>query len=100
VRVGARLTAERLAAVLDTSSATTMLAGARPLAGGSSHRKRLIRDRPIIDFLQKTCPSTLMKVAPFSNITKVVYFLMALDPAPLTWLESLGSNSINSWERL
>jgi hypothetical protein len=25
---------------------------------------------------------------------------MALDPAPLTWLESLGSNSIDSWERL
>jgi hypothetical protein len=25
---------------------------------------------------------------------------MALDPAPLTWLESLSSNSIDSWERL
>jgi hypothetical protein len=25
---------------------------------------------------------------------------MALDPAPLTWLESLSSNSTNSWERL
>jgi hypothetical protein len=25
---------------------------------------------------------------------------MALDPAPLTWLESLGRNSIDSWERL
>jgi hypothetical protein len=25
---------------------------------------------------------------------------MALDPAPLTWLESLDSNSIDSWERL
>jgi hypothetical protein len=25
---------------------------------------------------------------------------MALVPAPLTWLESLGSNSIYSWERL
>jgi hypothetical protein len=25
---------------------------------------------------------------------------MALDPAPLTWLESLSNNSINSWEGL
>jgi hypothetical protein len=25
---------------------------------------------------------------------------MALDPAPLTWLESLNNNSINSWEQL
>jgi hypothetical protein len=25
---------------------------------------------------------------------------MALDPAPLTWLESLSNNSIDSWERL
>jgi hypothetical protein len=50
VRVRARPTAERLEAVLDTSSAMTMLAGARPLAGGSSHRKGVIHDRPIIDF--------------------------------------------------
>jgi hypothetical protein len=63
VRVGARLTAERLAAVLDINSAITMLAGARPLAGGSSHRKGVIRGRPIIDFLQRTCISTSMKVA-------------------------------------
>jgi hypothetical protein len=25
---------------------------------------------------------------------------MALDPTPLTWLESLSNNSIDSWERL
>jgi hypothetical protein len=25
---------------------------------------------------------------------------MALDPAPLTWLESLSNNSIDSWEQL
>jgi hypothetical protein len=39
VRVGARLTAEGLAVVLDISPATTTttLAGARPLVGGSSH---------------------------------------------------------------
>jgi hypothetical protein len=63
VRVEVRLTAERLAAILDTSSATTTLAGARLLAGGSSHRKGVIRGRPIIDLLQRTCASTSMKVA-------------------------------------
>jgi hypothetical protein len=63
VRVEVRFTAERLAAILDTSSATTTLAGAKPLAGGSSHRKGVIRDRPIIDLLQRTCASTSMKVA-------------------------------------
>jgi hypothetical protein len=64
VRVGARLTAERLAVVLDISPATTTttLAGARPLAGGSSHLQGVTRDRPIIDLLQKTCASTSMKV--------------------------------------
>jgi hypothetical protein len=44
------------------------------------------------------CYSTAIEVAGGSNVTKVVYFQMALDPAPLTWLESLGSNSIDSWE--
>jgi hypothetical protein len=46
------------------------------------------------------CYSTAIEVAGWSNITKVVYFPMALDPAPLTWLESLSNNSIDSWERL
>jgi hypothetical protein len=63
VRVEVRLTAERLAAVLDTSSAMTTLAEARLLAGGSSHHKGIIRGRPIIDLLQRTCASTSMKVA-------------------------------------
>jgi hypothetical protein len=44
--------------------------------------------------------STAIVVAGGSNITKVVYFPMALDPAPLTWLESLSNNSIDSWEWL
>jgi hypothetical protein len=35
-----------------------------------------------------------------SSSTKVIYFLMALDPVPLTWLESLSNNSIDSWEGL
>jgi hypothetical protein len=63
VRVGARLTAERLAVVLDISPATTttMLAGVRPLAGGSSHPQEVTRDRPIINLLQKICASTSMK---------------------------------------
>jgi hypothetical protein len=46
------------------------------------------------------CYCTAIEVAGGSNITKVVYFPMALDPAPLTWLESLSNNSIDSWERL
>jgi hypothetical protein len=46
------------------------------------------------------CYSMAIEVAGGSNITKVVYFPMALDPALLTWLESLSSNSIDSWERL
>jgi hypothetical protein len=63
VRVGARLTAERLAVALDFSLAirTTTLAGARLLAGGSSHLQGVTRDRPIIDLLQKTNARTLMK---------------------------------------
>jgi hypothetical protein len=44
--------------------------------------------------------STAIEVAGGSNITKVVYFPMALDPALLTWWESLSNNSIDSWERL
>jgi hypothetical protein len=46
------------------------------------------------------CYSTAIEVAGGSNITKVVYFPMALDPASLTWLESLSNNSIDSWEWL
>jgi hypothetical protein len=44
--------------------------------------------------------SIAIEVAGGSNITKVVYFPMALDPVPLTWLGSLNNNSINSWEQL
>jgi hypothetical protein len=65
VRVGARLTAERLADALDLSPATTTrtLTGARPLVGGSSHFQGVTRDRPIIGLLEKTCASILMKAA-------------------------------------
>jgi hypothetical protein len=35
-----------------------------------------------------------------SNTIKVIYFLMALESALLTWLESLKPDSINSWEDL
>jgi hypothetical protein len=64
-RAGARLTAERLAFALDLSPATTTttLVRARPLAGGSSHLQGVTHDRTIIDLLQKTCASTLMKAA-------------------------------------
>jgi hypothetical protein len=48
----ARLTLERQAAVLDLSAATTtMLAGVRPLVGGSSHLQWVTHDRPIIGVL-------------------------------------------------
>jgi hypothetical protein len=63
-RAEARLTAERQAAILDHSAATTItLAGVRLLAGGSSHLQEVICDKPIIGLLQKTCASTSMKVA-------------------------------------
>jgi hypothetical protein len=44
--------------------------------------------------------STAIEGAGGSNTTKVVYFPMALEPAPLTWLESLPNDSIDSWEGL
>jgi hypothetical protein len=61
----ARLTVERQAAVLDLSAATTttMLAGVRPLAGGSSHLQGVTRDRPIIGLFQKTCANESIKDA-------------------------------------
>jgi hypothetical protein len=31
---------------------------------------------------------------------KVIYFLMALEPAPLTWLEGLPTNTIDTWDDL
>jgi hypothetical protein len=46
------------------------------------------------------CYSTAIEVAGGSNITKVIYFLMALDSALPMWLESLSNNSIDSWEQL
>jgi hypothetical protein len=46
------------------------------------------------------CYSMAIEVAGGLNITKVIYFSMALDPTLLTWLESLSSNSIDSRERL
>jgi hypothetical protein len=46
------------------------------------------------------CYSTAIEFAGGSNNTKVIYFPMALDPAQLTWLESLSNNSIDSWEQL
>ncbi|RLN40988.1 retrotransposon protein, putative, Ty3-gypsy subclass [Panicum miliaceum] len=46
------------------------------------------------------CYSTAIEVTGGTNTTKVVYFPMALETAPLTWLESLTKNSIDSWEQL
>ena len=44
--------------------------------------------------------STAINVAGGDTNTKVLYFPMALEPAPLTWLESLMRESIHSWEDL
>jgi len=35
-----------------------------------------------------------------SNDMKVIYFPMALEPAPLIWLEGLAPNTIDTWEDL
>jgi hypothetical protein len=37
-----------------------------------------------------------IEVASVSYATKVIYFPMALETAPLTWLESLRKDSIDS----
>jgi len=42
--------------------------------------------------------STAVNVAGGDTNTKVLYFPMALEPAPLTWLESLGRKSIHPWD--
>ena len=44
--------------------------------------------------------STAIEVAIGTNSTKVIYFPMALEPAPLTWLEGLKWDTIHSWEDL
>ena len=44
--------------------------------------------------------STAIEVAGGTNSTKVIYFPMALEPAPLTWLEGLKRDTIHSWEDL
>ena len=44
--------------------------------------------------------SIAISVAGGHTNTKVLYFPMALEPAPLTWLESLARESIHSWDDL
>ena len=44
--------------------------------------------------------STVVSVAGGDTNTKVLYFPMDLEPAPLTWLESLARESIHSWDDL
>jgi hypothetical protein len=39
------------------------------------------------------CYSIAIEVSGGSNSTKALYFTVALEPAPLTWLESLKPNS-------
>ena len=44
--------------------------------------------------------STAVSVVGGDTNNKVLYFPMALEPAPLTWLESLVCESIHSWDDL
>ncbi|RLM62141.1 GAG-POL precursor [Panicum miliaceum] len=46
------------------------------------------------------CYSVAIEVSWGSSSTKALYFPVALDSAPLAWLESLKPNSIDSWEDL
>jgi hypothetical protein len=46
------------------------------------------------------CYSVSIEVSGGSNSTKALYFPVALEFAPLTWLESLKPNSIDPWEDL
>jgi hypothetical protein len=46
------------------------------------------------------CYSVTIKVSSGSNSTKALYFPVALESTPLTWLESLKPNSIDSWDHL
>jgi hypothetical protein len=64
-KAAASLIVERQAAALNLSEAitTTMLAGVRPLAGGSSHLQEATHDNPIIGILQKICAREPMKDA-------------------------------------
>jgi hypothetical protein len=63
-RAEAKLTAERQAAILDLSAATTtMLVGVKLPAGDSSHLREVTRDRPITGLFQKICASISMKAA-------------------------------------
>ena len=41
-----------------------------------------------------------LKLKGGTNSTKAIYFPMALELAPLTWLESLKRDTIHSWEDL
>ena len=44
--------------------------------------------------------STAINVVGGDTATKVLYFAMVLETAPITWLESLKLESIHSWEDL
>ena len=46
------------------------------------------------------CYSLAVQAAGGSDDTKVIHFPVCMEPAPLTWLESLKPNSIDSWSNL
>ena len=46
------------------------------------------------------CYSLAVQAAGGNNDTKVIHFPICMEPAPLTWLESLKPKSIDSWADL
>ena len=44
--------------------------------------------------------STAIDVEGVDTVTKALYFLMGLEPRPVTWLESLKADTIHSWNDL
>ena len=46
------------------------------------------------------CYSLAVQATGGNNDTKVIHFPICMEPAPLTWLESLKPKSIDSWADL
>src|SRR5687768_8944317 len=46
------------------------------------------------------CYSVSVQAAGGNDDTKVIYFPICMEAAPLTWIESLDKNSIDSWKDL
>jgi hypothetical protein len=63
-----------------------------------SHKAKSSPDHQVC--MASLCNADDEEVYGGSNSTKALYIPVALESAPLTWLESLKPNSIDSWEDL